>query len=130
MKNPLKKRLPRMLKEELGKYLVVFLFLLASIGFVSGFLVADNSMIIAYNESFEKYNIEDGKFLVGDELTEKNIEKAERCGVKIYENFYVEEDVSNGSTMRIFKWREEVNKVCLMEGEKPSEKDEIAIDRM
>ena len=35
---------------ELGKYLVVFILMVASIGFVSGFLVADNSMLIAYNE--------------------------------------------------------------------------------
>lgn len=46
MKNPLRKRLPRELKGELGKYLVVFILMVASIGFVSGFLVADNSMLI------------------------------------------------------------------------------------
>ena len=62
MKNPLRKRLPRELKGELGKYLVVFILMVASIGFVSGFLVADNSMLIAYNEGFGKYNIEDGNF--------------------------------------------------------------------
>ena len=33
----------------------------ATIGFVSGFLVADGSMLTAYNNSFQKYNIEDGK---------------------------------------------------------------------
>ena len=62
MKNPLRKRLLRELKSEIGKYLVIFLLLMATIGFVSGFLVADGSMIKAYNESFEKYNIEDGNF--------------------------------------------------------------------
>ena len=58
MKNPLRKRLPRELKTEFGKYLVIFLLLVATIGLVSGFLVADGSMIIAYNEGFEKYNVE------------------------------------------------------------------------
>ena len=58
MKSPLRKRLPRELKSEIGKYLVVFILMVTTIGFVSGFLVADGSMIIAYNESFEKYNIE------------------------------------------------------------------------
>ena len=33
-----------------------------SIGLISGFLVADGSMIKAYNDSFDKYNIEDGHF--------------------------------------------------------------------
>ena len=40
-----------------GKYAVIFLLLLLSISEISGFLVADGSMIEAYAESFEKYNI-------------------------------------------------------------------------
>ena len=62
MKNPLRKRLIRELKSEVGKYFVIFLLLMTTIGFVSGFLVADGSMITAYNESFTKYNIENGHF--------------------------------------------------------------------
>ena len=62
MKNPLRKRFFRELREEIGKYLVVFILMAATIGFVAGFLVADGSMITAYNNSFQKYNIEDGKF--------------------------------------------------------------------
>ena len=39
MKNPLRKRLPRELKEDFGKYLVIFLFMVLLISLVSGFLV-------------------------------------------------------------------------------------------
>ena len=53
MKSPLRKRLPRELKSEIGKYLIVFILMVTTIGFVSGFLVADGSMLIAYNESLE-----------------------------------------------------------------------------
>lgn len=45
MKNPLWKRLPRELKSDFGKYIVIFLFMTLTIGFVSGFLVADDSML-------------------------------------------------------------------------------------
>ena len=45
MKSPLRKRIPRELKGEIGKYLVVFILMVATIGLVSGFLVADGSMI-------------------------------------------------------------------------------------
>ncbi len=65
MKNPLNKRILREIKDDLGKYLVIFILLSATIAFVSGFLVADSSMVKAYNESFEKYNIEDGNFTAG-----------------------------------------------------------------
>ena len=130
MKNPLRKRLPRELKGELGKYLVVFILMVASIGFVSGFLVADNSMLIAYNEGFEKYNIEDGNFRTAEQVHKTQREEIEALGVKLYDNYYVEEPLDNGSTMRFFKNRQQVDKVCLMKGELPAGTGEIAIDRM
>ena len=37
MKNPLRKRLPRELKGELGKYLVVFILMVLTIGMVPDF---------------------------------------------------------------------------------------------
>lgn len=130
MKNPLNKRLPRELKSEFGKYLVIFILLLICIGFVSGFLVADGSMITAYNNSFEKYNIENGHFRTTDKMNSAQIKSAEENGITLYDNFYIEETLDNGSTMRMFATRDQVNLVCLMEGELPKNKDEIAIDRM
>ena len=130
MKSPLRKRLPRELKSEIGKYLVVFILMVATIGFVSGFLVADGSMITAYNEGFEKYNIEDGNFRTAEQIYKTQREEIEELGVKLYDNFYLEEHLDNGSTMRIFKNREEINKVCLMDGELPARTGEMAIDRM
>ena len=130
MKSPLRKRLPRELKSEIGKYLVVFILMVTTIGFVSGFLVADGSMLIAYNESFEKYNIEDGNLRTAEQIYKTQREEIEKLGIKLYENFYLEESLDNGSTMRIFKNREEVNRVCLMKGELPTKTGEIAIDRM
>lgn len=130
MKNPLNKRLPRELVGEMGKYAVIFILLIASIGFVSGFLVADGSMIIAYNESFEKYNVEDGNFRTASELTNTQERKIQEKGVTLYPNFYMDLEVSGGSTLRVFKNRSEANLVCLMQGEMPGSRDEIAIDRM
>ena len=130
MKNPLNKRLPRELKSEFGKYLVIFILLLICIGFVSGFLVADGSMITAYNNSFEKYNIENGHFRTTDKMNSAQIKSAEENGITLYDNFYIEETLDNGSTMRMFATRDQVNLVCLMEGELPENEDEIAIDRM
>ena len=128
MKNPLRKRLPRELKSELGKYLVVFLLMIATIGLVSGFLVADGSMLIAYNESFSRYNIEDGNFSTGEKIYRGQKEAIEEFGVKVYENYYIEDPLTNGSTMRFFKNRAEVDKVCLMDGEMPEKTGEIAVD--
>lgn len=130
MKSPLRKRIPRELKGEFGKYLVVFLLMVLTIGFVSGFLVADGSMMKAYDESFDKYNIENGNFRTAEKVYKSQWKDIEAAGVKLYENYYIEEALDNGSTMRFFKNREQVNKVCLMKGEMPSGQGEIAIDRM
>lgn len=130
MKNPLNKRLPRELRSEFGKYLVIFLLMLGSIGFVSGFLVAGGSMLVTYHEGFEKYNIEDGNFCTKKELNKAKRKAIEGFGVTLYEKYYIEERLENDSTMRIFINRSEVDKVCLMEGSFPDAVGEIAIDRM
>ncbi|MGN0396131.1 MAG: FtsX-like permease family protein [Coprococcus sp.] len=131
MKNPLMKRIPREFKNEAGKYIVLFIFITSMIAIVSGFLVAGGSMAIAYDESFEKYNIEDGNFELADKADKTLIDTLEQENLSIYENFYIEEPVKEyDATLRIFGNRDSVNKVCLMEGELPVNSDEIAIDRM
>lgn len=129
-KDPLKKRYLRELKEDIGKYLVIFLLLLLSISEVSGYLVANDSMVASYNESFEKYNIEDGNFSTENKLNLDSRKYIEELGVRLNEIFYSERQFDNGNTLRIFKDRTDMDKVCLMEGQMPSATDEIAIDRM
>ena len=140
MGNPLNKRFLRELKGELAKYIVIFVFMTAVIGLISGFLIADGSMYDTYNKSFEKYNIEDGNFELYSKAEESVIDKLEKENVTIYENFYKEENVvrhnnikndeDSQSTLRFYVNREEVDKVDLMEGSMPEDIDEIAIDRM
>lgn len=131
MKNPLNGRLPRELRSEFGKYAVLFIFLAGLIALVSGFLVASRSMITAYDESFEKYNIEDGNFELENEAGAKAIAGIEEAGVRVYPNFYIEEETKEvESTLRVFQNRTEIDLICVMEGELPQLADEIAIDRM
>ena len=101
-----------------------------SIGLISGFLVADGSMIKAYNDSFDKYNIEDGHFRLNDSLSKENKKTLEKEDVTIYNLNYIEEEVGSSSTIRLFKPRNKVNQVCIMDGKLPKNKNEIAIDRM
>lgn len=137
MRNPLWKRLPREFVGDFGKYAVIFLFMTLTIGFISGFLVAGGSMKEAYDESFEKYHIENGHFVLMDEWTEELADALAEEEVSVYPDYYIEEESTSGSgedetdnTLRIFYNRQENNQVCLMEGELPEKADEIAIDRM
>ena len=130
MKNPLNKRLLRELRSEAGKYAVIAILLIATIGFVSGFLVADYSMIAAYKEGFEKYHIEDGHFRVENALNRAQVKTLTDAGVTLYDLHYREAALENGSTLRIYPDRTQVNTICLMQGALPDAIGEIAIDRM
>ena len=116
MKNPLNKRILREIKGEFGKYVVIFLFMTALIGIVSGFLVADQSLTVSYNQSFEKYNVEDGNFELAQKADAYTIKSIEEENVTLYENFYVENSTDDfESTLRIYADRKEVDKVCLLD---------------
>lgn len=145
MKNPLCRRIPKELKDDFGKYIVIFLFMVITTGMVSGFLVAGESMKQTYNQSFDKYNVEDGHFALNSEATDDMKKAIEDEGVTLYDMPYYDLDMSikksddktdNTSadgerrTLRIFEVRHEVNKMCTMKGSLPDRDDELAIDRM
>lgn len=60
--NPLTRRIPRELTGDWRKYLVVFLFLVLTIGFVSGMYVANESMMRASADGVTTYKLEYGHF--------------------------------------------------------------------
>ena len=140
MKNPLIKRLPREFAGEIAKYIVIFIFMTAVIGLISGFLIADGSMLDTYNKSFDKYNIENGNFELYPKADDKLIDRLEEENVTIYENFYKEETVKvhnneklsedDQSVIRFYINRKDIDKVDVMEGRLAEDINEIAIDRM
>ena len=90
MRNPLWRRIPKELKEELGKYIVIFLFMVITTGMVSGFMVAGESMKKTYDNTFDKYNVEDGHFDLSDEASDNMKDNIEDEGVKLYDMSYYE----------------------------------------
>lgn len=90
MRNPLWRRIPKELKEELGKYIVIFLFMVITTGMVSGFMVAGESMKKNYDNTFDKYNVEDGHFDLSDEASDNMKDNIEDEGVKLYDMSYYE----------------------------------------
>lgn len=136
MLNPLIKRVPKELKEEWGKYLVIFLFLATAIGFISGTNVANNSMLKSIDEARHKYNQEDGHFIMKKQLSRDLYKNLEDKGIKIYENFYKELDEDNDldgekdGAVRLYTDQKKINRSCILNGHLPAADDEIAIDRM
>ncbi len=85
--NPLIKRVPKELIGEWRKYLVIFLLLSMTIGFVSGMYVANHSMLISIANANRDNKLEDGHFELeskaDDELL-KAIESGEKVDLRAY----------------------------------------------
>lgn len=125
MANPLFKRIPRELKTDFSKYVALFLFIVLVISFCSGFIVAGQSMRQAFDESFDKYTVEDGHF-----VTAMPVDADTYSDVTIHNLFYKDRITENEHSIRIYKNRDAVNNLCIMEGENADEADEIVIDRL
>ncbi|MCM1364529.1 MAG: ABC transporter permease [Ruminococcus sp.] len=75
-----------------------------------------------YSDAEEKYQLNDPDF--------------QPVAVKLYENFYRNENEDNNNdatidgTVRVFVKTENINLACLMDGRLPEKADEIAVDRM
>ena len=134
MKNPLNKRIFREFRSEFGKYAVIFLFMIMTIGLESGDLVASDSMIATCNERYQKYHVENGHFHLKQKMKEQAVKKIEKEDVTLYPDFYVERTYKGKDKkekkLRIYENRDEINKICIMDGRLPQKDDEIVIDRM
>ena len=134
MKNPLNKRLLRELRTEFGKYAVIFLFMVMTIGLESGDFVASDSMIATCNQRYEKYHVENGHFHLKQKMKDEAVNKIEKEDVTVYPDFYVERSYKGKDkkekTLRIYESRDEINQLCIMDGSLPEKDNEIVIDRM
>lgn len=131
MKNPLNKRILREFKRDVAKYVVIFLFMILMIGFVSGFMIAVESMRVAYVEGFDKLHVEHGNFELAQPITDELADALEAENITVFENHYFEEETKEfDSKLRVYHTREGINEVSVIEGVMPVGADEIAIDRM
>lgn len=87
VKSPLNRRILRELLGDWKKYLVVSLFLILTIGFVSGMYVANESMMTAADQGVTKYKLENGHFELksqADAELLKKISNGNKADVKAY----------------------------------------------
>lgn len=138
MKNPIYKRIPREIKSEFGKYLALFLFIALTAGLISGYIVANRSMIKAYDKSYTNERIENGHFSIAmepDSRFDESLNKtAKKEKIRISKQFYKQKTIKEGNLKdniyRIYKNRNSINKIEIMKGNMPKNDNEIAVDRL
>ncbi|WP_308542638.1 FtsX-like permease family protein [uncultured Slackia sp.] len=134
MHSPLNKRLPRELRNNLGKYLGIFLLMAIAIAMTSGFLVAASSIQKITEEVPETYHVEDGRFATAFEADDATLAAVEELGCTVYPSFSCDLPLfvptsDDELTVRLIKNRTDVNLAVYAEGEAPASSDEIALDR-
>ena len=139
---PLARRLPRELKNNIGKYLGIFLLMCGAIALTSGFLLAAHSIGSIIDEMRDEYTIEDGRVITAFEATNDQLEAAADAvegvgGVTFYKNFSIDADIKKSAgddgtkrTLRTYVHRTEVDLASYCEGIEPQADDEVAIDRV
>ena len=87
MRNPLIKRVPKELMGDWQKYLVIIVFMVLMIGFVSGMSVGRDSMLEAINTGKVTLKLEDGSFEFKNKASDdliKAVEKGDMADVREY----------------------------------------------
>jgi putative ABC transport system permease protein len=87
MRNPLIKRIPRELRSDWHKYLVIILFMVIMIGVISGMYVGHDSMLAAVYDGRESLNLEDGSFELSKKASSEllaGISSGEKADVRAY----------------------------------------------
>lgn len=144
MASPLRKRFPRELKNNLGKYLGIFLLMSVTIALTSGFLLAAYSIGVIIDDMPEKYSIEDARFTTAFEATDEQLNAAADTareagagGTDIFRNWSFDADFNHAQgddgrdrTLRVYQHRTQVDLAAYAEGRVPEAADEVAIDRV
>ena len=133
---PLSKRLPRDLKNNLGKYLGIFVLMALATAFTSGFLASAASIDDILKGMRERYNVEDFYLTTMYEMDDDDIAAIEDYGCTVFENF--SRDVAfevpgdtRAMTVRLYRNRgEDIDQVVYAEGRAPEADGEIALDRV
>lgn len=101
MRNPLNRRLPRELAKDWAKYAAIFILMVLLISICSGMRVSNESLKQAYYESFDKYVLEDGHLTLDKPLPDEMRSVFEEKGaMKLYDNFYFDEETPDGQVVR------------------------------
>jgi len=125
----LNKRIRRELKNNIFKYGALFFMIVLSMYMVIGVSAATDSTISTIKQFNKKNRVEDGEFSLFVPLSEKDKEALKNKGVETEENFYMDFDLDNNSTLRVFKNRKHINLVQLNEGELAVKDNEIVLEK-
>lgn len=131
MKNPLNKRIPRILKKDAAKYIGIFLILVSIIMVGSSFMSVMESSKYTLEDNDRECLIEDGQFEIYSPISDEVIKEFRDNGIDVAENFYVSiNDFDGNARFMVFNERTKMNLPSIFEGRLPENENEIAVERL
>lgn len=129
MQKILRKRVLRDLKENLFRYLALGFLIILGMYIVISLVGAADTIITGVDEKAEENCLEDGQFSVFLPLTETEKENFEKQGILLEEMFYLDCNMENDETLRVFKNRKNIDLIDLEQGTLAKEEQEIVLEK-
>ncbi|MBC3796370.1 FtsX-like permease family protein [Acetobacterium tundrae] len=129
MQRVLNKRIFRDLKVNFFRYFALFLLITVGMYLIISLVGAADTVVVNVNEAADRNQVEDGQFTVFIPLEENTIEQLQNKGISLEKEFYLDYALANGSTVRIYKNRDQINRIELDEGSLAVDKDEIVLEK-
>ena len=123
------KRALRDLKAGWARYLALSLLLIFSIFIVVSLMGAAVTVMDTTEVNDRESVREDGEFSVFVPLRNSEIKQITDKGVSVEKMFFADYSVGENKVLRVFKVRENINKISLIDGRLPEKDDEAVIER-
>lgn len=135
----LRKRFPRTIRHNLGRYIALLLLLIFSVGLGNGYMQAAQNSIDMMDSMRSEYHVEDGRIETDFEASEEAIDAAEALGATIFKNYGCDVTLSASgdgdgqganATVRLYGDRDGFDEVDYAQGRAPEADGEVALDRV
>lgn len=128
MQNILRKRVGREFRENLLRYLALGFLILLGMYIVVSLVGAADTVIAGVERNAQELCMEDGEFTVFVPLAEQEEQRLAGLGVTLEKTFYMD-FTETGSTLRVFRTREKINRIALDEGRTAEQTAEAVLEK-
>ncbi len=129
MQRVLRRKMFRELRGNTLRYLALGLVIVFAMYLIVSLIGAADTIILGSREHAEKNRLEDGQFTVFIPLTDTELQALTAQGANIEPMFYLDYERDDGSVLRVFRFRREIDLAEPETGTLPAAGNEIALEK-
>lgn len=129
MNRVLNKRIVRDLKNNFLRYFALFLLIAMGMYIIVAMIASAETIIKGTEENAKNNHLEDGQFAVFTELNAAQEKEISDMGITIEKHFSFDVDMADGSVLRIFRNRENIDIVSVEQGVPAYKSGEICLEK-